>query len=162
MLDNAYFKNGHLTALSFLMLDSGELSDREKELILYHLSNCNECMMKYVDSLTEDTLIDPPSGLEQKILNKISSQRTNKKHGNSIAIQFVKLAIAISITMVLFVSGVFELIESFPTEMIKNNREKQIEQSQSTKITDDISNSFNQFAQKFNNFYKGEKKHERK
>lgn len=105
MLDKLYFFNGHLTSLALFMLESDELNLDEKQLLLSHIGNCESCMNEYVDSLTEDSLIEPSESLTTRIMEAVYTENEEKKNSNIIAIQFVKLAIAVCLTMVIFFSG---------------------------------------------------------
>lgn len=160
MLDKSYYANGHLTQLAFLMLEAGALTEEERELVLTHLSSCNDCMQLYVESLSEDTLMEPPEMLEQNILKHISSHNIKKKQTKILTMQFVKLGIAICITMVLFVGGIFDFMTSVPPP--KEEPKPQESQNQFLDFANSFNNGFNEFAHNFNNSIKGEKKNESK
>jgi hypothetical protein len=160
MLDKSYYANGHLTQLAFLMLEAGVLTEEERELMLTHLSSCDECMERYVNSLTEDTLLEPPTTLEQDILSRISEQNIKQKQTKILAMQFVKLGIAVCITMVLFIGGIFDFITSVPQP--KEETKPKVSQSKFVDFSNKMTDGFNQFAYHFNNSIKGENKNESK
>lgn len=150
MLNQLYFNHGHLTALAFLMLETGELSQDEKSQILFHLSECDECMQSYVDSLTETSLIEPPAELEANIIQAVVSENDKKRTSKVLSIQFVKLGIAVCITMVMFFGGVFEFIGDMPIKMAENTTQKEDTPNALFEFTNSISDSFNKFAFSFN------------
>lgn len=150
MLNQLYFNHGHLTAMAFLMLETDELSQEEKEMILFHLSECDDCMKAYVDSLTEESLIEPPTDLEVKIIQSVVTENGKKKKSKIISIQFVKLGLAVCITMVMLIGGVFDFIGDMPIKMIETAPPKEEKANVLYEMTQNFSNSFNKFAFSFN------------
>ena len=112
MLDNRYFCDGHLTAEAFSALDREELSVDERYLFLSHLENCRSCMDDYTDYLTDESLLSPPEGLQNRIAGEIKKEYTTRRRSKTIALQVGKLAVAVCLTMVFFLGGVFEFINS--------------------------------------------------
>lgn len=107
MLDKVYFKSGHLTSLTYIMLESGAFDTNEKQLVLSHLSSCESCMESYLASLTEDSLIEPSAELIDTIMDNIGhiKDEMKEKSRKSIFMQFAKLSIAVCLTMGIFFSG---------------------------------------------------------
>lgn len=161
MLDKTYYVNGHLTQLALLMLETGALTAQERELVLTHLSNCEECMQLYLDNLTEEALIEPPENLEQNILAGISNESKKKRQSKIITMQFVKLGIAVCMTMVLLVGGIFDFITFVPPTDNQPPKPQQ-KQHQFFNFSNQFMDGFNQFAYNFNNSIKGEKENESK
>ena len=164
MLDKMYFCNGHLTALAFLMLEHDGLDCEEKQLILAHISDCDDCMELYLESLTEDSLLEPSEDLPNRIMNVIQSQQETKKATKTLIIQFTKLGIAVCLTMVIFFSGAFGFTIGSPYHMEYSEpivqedfADKEYQEKES--IFSSISNSFNEsfigFADKINLGFKG-------
>lgn len=151
MLNETLFCNGHLTPLAFLLLESDALDDKEKELLLFHIIKCDKCMQEYTQSLTEELLIEPPSGLEQKIIKAVEVEYEKKRNSKILSVQFVKLAIAVCITMVMLIGGVFDYIGNVPNEMMKEKPQKNQKACFITQLGQDFSQAFNDFAYSFNN-----------
>ncbi|MEG0691886.1 MAG: hypothetical protein RR444_02265 [Oscillospiraceae bacterium] len=167
MLDKIYFSNGHLTSLAFFMLENGELDLEEKQLILAHISSCQECMANYVESLTEESLLEPSDGLSDRIMNAIHSEQETKKNTKILAMQFTKLGVAVCLTMVIFFSGALGFTLG-PPERIENEAQitqekpKFEEKDHKTDLFNSISSSFNRgflgFADQINLGFKGDAK----
>ena len=110
MLDELYFRSGHLTAAAFAMLDCGGLTEEERILVLTHLEQCRDCMDGYVASLVDDALLVPPEGLEERIAGTVQEEYLIQKKKKTKLIQISKLAVAVCLTMVLSLSGLFPLL----------------------------------------------------
>lgn len=167
MADNELLKNGHITALSFLQLESEQLSDSAREIILFHLNGCETCMERYLDSLTEESMVTPPDDLEPQIMAYISMHDNKKQQTKILVMQFLKLSLAVSLTMVMLFSGVFEKIGSVPSGIIDSIKAIEQVAPKPTKpeavreeknpgisfidIADGIQGGFNAFAFRFNN-----------
>ncbi len=169
MLDKVYFSNGHLTSLAFFMLENDGLDKGEKQLILAHISNCQECMTRYVDSLTEDSLIEPSNGLSNRIMDTIHSEQNTKKHTKILVMQFVKLGVALSLTMVIFFSGALGFGLGTHTHIQDNmqqieQQKKPISEVKESKhdffnsLTSNLNRSFFGFADQINIGFKGDAK----
>lgn len=152
-ISKEYFSNGHLTPLALLMLEVGGLSDDERELILTHILACDECMETYTESLTDDALVEPPQGLESKILKEVDETASKKQESKVLAIQFTKLGIAVCLTMVLMFGGAFDFIKNMDfTEKhppIPNNTIR-VEARLGETISYKFNKGFNEFASSIN------------
>lgn len=162
MLDRLYFWNGHLTPEAFAALEAGVLSDEDRELILAHLETCADCMNDYIATLTDDALIEPPEGLEERIMCAVRAEQPQdspQKKRKVLAIQFMKLAVAVCLTMVLLFSGVFDFIGNTSKNLAQRNAPIKMEQQvtqrpeqEEGRFTDWMTgfrDGFNQFAKKF-------------
>ncbi|MFZ2539536.1 MAG: hypothetical protein WAX04_11630 [Oscillospiraceae bacterium] len=169
MLDKVYFSNAHLTPLAFFMLENDGLDLEEKQLILAHISSCEDCMTRYVDSLTEDSLIEPSDGLANRVMDVIHSEQNTMKKTKILVMQFVKLGVALCLTMVIFFSGALGFALGTPTH-IQNDRQ-QTEQQKKPKpvekdskhdffnsITSSLNRGFLGFADQINIGFKGDAK----
>lgn len=168
--NNKYFNKGHVTPLAFLLLESGGLSEKEKKEILYHITVCDDCMTLYVESLDCEFIVEPPKEMESKILSAVSNEKQKKRTRKTMAIQFVKLGIAVCITMVLFVGGIFDIVVEAPNKMIKyaqsvqeqsnqqpvKPKEEEIKENKPS-LADNLNDAFISFADFFNNPQRPEK-----
>lgn len=166
MADNELLKNGHITALSFLQLEAEQLSDSAREIIAFHLSSCETCMEQYLDSFTNDTMVTPPETLEPQIMSYIAAHDNKKQQTKIMVMQFLKLSVAVSLTMAMIFGGVFDRIEAVPSNIINSIKAmEQVEQNTHKPepieekkagisfydIADSIQDGFNSFAFRFNN-----------
>lgn len=164
MLDKVYFSNDHLTALSFFMLDNESLELEEKQLVLSHISSCSFCMERYVDSLTDDSLIEPSPGLSNRIMDVIHSEQNVKKNTKILVMQFAKLGVAVCLTMTIFFSGLLGFAYP-PRDSIENDRQPAVVEHQPkpqeepsgffSNIADSINKGFYDFADQINLGFKG-------
>lgn len=119
MLNKDLFnENGHLKESAFLLEEQGMLTDEESYLFLCHIESCDECGGKYLELLSASELTEPPPELSDNIMaeiGKINEKRSDKK---ILAVQFVKLAVAVCLTMVLFFGGVSDGIVKLSKEQI--------------------------------------------
>lgn len=126
MLDSRYFVKGHLTAEAFQWLDTGETDVLVRERMLTHLDDCPACMDHYLEVLTEETLLEPPEGMEERILYCIHEDYSRRKKGKIIFVKATKLTVAVCLTMVLFAGGVFDFLRNAPK--MAESRPRQSEQ----------------------------------
>lgn len=156
MLDKLYYKDSHLTSLAFLMLDNDELNLEEKQLVLAHINTCDKCMDKYIESLTDESLLEPNSNLASKIINAIDSQEHVKKGTKVLTIQFVKLAVAVCLTMVIFFSGALGITLNTPHH-IQNNIDTTQSEKPKPKVEKDNNkfDFFDSFTSSFNRGFSG-------
>lgn len=158
MLDIIYFKNGHLTPMAFLLLESDGLSEEERELIATHLSECDECMNAYLESLTETELEEPSEDLSKRIVQQVELASEKRKDRKIIMMQFFKLGIAVCITVVMLFGGVFDVIanlpeQSKPEQSIEQSEPEQSSHSKFIELNRFFHSGFNDIASKFNNSF---------
>lgn len=109
MLDQRYFENGHLSQTALDALAMGTLSPHGTHLLLIHLEHCPSCMDAYIATLDTVPLEQPPEDLEQHILEQVE-QVSHSRNSSSVAIGFLKLAVAVCLTMLLFFANVFDRV----------------------------------------------------
>jgi hypothetical protein len=93
---------GHLTDYALNCLIKDELDELSRLEISEHMSFCDDCLLRYVDILDSQQLIEPPELLEKSIMAKLKA-RTIRVLMN----QYTQMAIAASFALVFWVSGVF-------------------------------------------------------
>lgn len=161
MLDKLYFQSGHLTAAALFSLECGGLSEAERLLILTHLEQCPDCMERYLESLEGATLLEPPRGLEEAIAGAVRDEYQARKQKKVKLIQVAKLAVAVCLTMVLSLSGIFPLLGKGDkqTQPLSPNmpypvpiqKEYKPHSRPLTEMSGNINSSMNQFAAIFRN-----------
>lgn len=161
MLDKIYFRDGHLTKLSYFVLENDGLENDEKKLFLTHISNCDRCMANYLESLTEETMQEPSETLPSRIVTAVIGNQEPKKTAKIMVMQFAKLGIAVCLTMTIFFSGLLGFSMGTPQERMQSNgtnithkrQELRKEQAARSNFFDDISLSINKhfsgFADQF-------------
>jgi hypothetical protein len=93
---------GHLTDYAFNCLINDELDELTRLEISEHMSFCDDCLLRYMNILDSQQLIEPPELLEKSIMSKLKA-RTIRVLMN----QYTQMAIAASFALVFWVSGVF-------------------------------------------------------
>ena len=148
----------HCSSETFLLLENGGLTAEERSRILQHLEECVDCMDAYMDSLSEEVLLEPPEGMEQRILQAVSREKRKKKESKVLAIQFVKLAVAVCLTLVMMAGGVFDFASREPRNAVENNaplsaaeqvQAQQPKQGLISAVMRGFSDGFNQWAYGF-------------
>lgn len=175
MLDKIYFNSNHLTPVAYIMLDSEILSSQEKQLMLAHINSCDLCMERYIESLTEDSLLEPDEALSNTIMQNIGQIKDEMKEKSRKAIffQFAKLSAAVCLTMGIFFSGALGFkINEIPrhNEQNKPQQSQQVQQAHQRPantikndkpsffdgLYDSINSGFRGFADQINLGYKGD------
>jgi len=104
------------------------LSLSERKLLLSQLESCPEYMDAYLETLTEDVLLSPPEGMEARILDAIHLETLRQRRDRSLAMQIVRLAVAVCLTMVLSVGGVFQALGEAPVLFLEKQQENALEE----------------------------------
>lgn len=130
MLDENRFTEDQATVKAFAPNDGAPnrsglpeqrqgMSPEDRILLLTHLENCRDCMAEFMDTLPEAELLPPPEGLTDRILGAVREEQRRKPERRAVRrakiAQFVKLGIAVCLTMVMFygVNGILGLRENW-------------------------------------------------
>lgn len=152
MLDQEFFCHRHLTTDAYAALEADVLTLRDRELILLHLENCEKCMDSYLECLTEESLIKPPEGLNERIMEAVICEPQKRASGSNF--RFLKLAVAVCLTMLLFTGGgLLDYLSKVPNEM-HSAKLPVVEESISppTFKKNPLAKYLNGFQQEFNKF----------
>ena len=96
-----------------------DLALADREALLLHLEECIPCMNQYLAALEEGRLEEPPPGMEERILQALREDARRRRR-KILFVNTAKLAVAVCLTMVLSLGGVFnalggrELLERQP------------------------------------------------
>lgn len=93
---------GCLTDFALNSLVKGSLEELERLEAAEHLSYCDRCVERYTALLTEEALLEPPELMKQSILSSL-----RKKAARVFVNRYFHMAVAASLTLVLWGSGVF-------------------------------------------------------
>lgn len=172
MLNKEYYIDSHLTNKAFDALLKNKLSQEEKILILSHIDYCDECMEHFVN-VAESNIDESKETkeLEQKIMFLVKVQSEQKKEKKVLVVQFVKLAVAVSIMFTIFFSGSLSMISDKDVSVNrdeKSNRilfmlNSEIEQKDNNQkensfitFTDNLKRKFYDFSDMINYGFKGD------
>lgn len=97
-------KNNHLTdiALQLLLADDLSLSQLDRLEIAEHLSYCDECLTRYTNMLTDNSLVSPPEHLKESVWRRIRLRAIKV-----LTSRWATAAAAIAIVFALWGGGVF-------------------------------------------------------
>ena len=111
-------------------------------------------------------LEDLPDGFNEKIISKINAQQPRDKV-QIVFINIMKLSVGVCLTLLLFFSGAFQVMSDATENIIEYITVKsdvsitnQLSENPWNKLTDNINSNFSDFANHWNNLFKGEDKHE--
>lgn len=93
---------GCLTDSGLRRLVEGSLDELERLEAAEHLSYCDSCVERYTALLTDEVLTDPPDTMKQSVLFAL-----RKKAAKVFVNRYFHMAVAASLTLVLWGSGVF-------------------------------------------------------
>lgn len=100
-----YFnEKGHLTDEAFYDLIYGEPDAADRLLMADHLSYCNECIDRYMDFMTDDTLLTPMSSVEVSVMGKIQ-----KDFRRQMFRKYATAMVAGFLAMLLWTGGIFNI-----------------------------------------------------
>ncbi len=107
-----YFdEKGHLTDFALKKLVEGEENELKRLEITEHLSFCDRCLDNYIKKMPETELMSVPESMEKSIFYVLKKRVRKVFYSN-----YASMAVAASLSMVLWVGGVFEMsIEHFKT-----------------------------------------------
>ncbi|MDD3693223.1 MAG: hypothetical protein PHX02_04885 [Oscillospiraceae bacterium] len=173
MLDRSFLTDGHLTDYTINLLADGQtdgysddkLSDSDTYMLLSHLESCRECMDSYINAVSMSKLEALPDGFNEKIISKIKEQQPRDKV-QIVFINIMKLSVGVCLTLLLFFSGAFQVMSDATKNIIEYITVKsdvspnQLSENSWNKLTDNINANFSDFANHWNNLFKGEDKHE--
>ena len=94
--------SGCLTDFALQSLLAGSLEELERLEVAEHLSYCDSCVDRYTALLTGDVLEEPPELMKQSVLSAL-----RKKAAKVFVNRYFHMAVAASLTLVLWGSGVF-------------------------------------------------------
>lgn len=94
--------SGCLTDFALQSLLAGSLEELERLEVAEHLSYCDGCVDRYTALLTGDVLEEPPELMKQSVLSAL-----RKKAAKVFVNRYFHMAVAASLTLVLWGSGVF-------------------------------------------------------
>lgn len=95
-------ETGCLTDFALQSLVNGSLGELERLEVSEHLSYCDGCVDRYTALLTGEVLVEPPELMKQSILSAL-----RKKAAMVFVNRYFHMAVAASLTLVLWGSGVF-------------------------------------------------------
>lgn len=93
---------GCLTDPALDGLIAGSLEELQRLEVSEHLSFCDRCLDRYTARLTPDVLIEPSELMKPSILSAL-----RKKTAKAFVSRYFHMAVAASLTLVLWGSGVF-------------------------------------------------------
>lgn len=93
---------GCLTDGALDRLTAGSLGELERLEVSEHLAYCDRCLDRYTALLTPETLLPAPDPMKQSILLSL-----RKKTAGLFVSRYFHMAVAASLTLVLWGSGVF-------------------------------------------------------
>lgn len=93
---------GCLTDPALDGLIAGSLEELQRLEVSEHLSFCDQCLDRYTARLTPDVLIEPSELMKPSILSAL-----RKKAAKAFVSRYFHMAVAASLTLVLWGSGVF-------------------------------------------------------
>lgn len=93
---------GCLTDYALDVLVAGSLDELGRLEASEHLSYCDSCLDRYTVRLTPEVLVEPPELMKQSILSALK-----RKAANAFVSRYFHMAVAASLTLVLWGSGVF-------------------------------------------------------
>lgn len=101
-MQDLFNNDGHLTDYALKSIIKDNLDEISRLEIAEHLSFCDECIVRYTDLLSDDTLMIPLESAAPTVMQKI------KKTAAVIFFnKYVTMTIAASIAMVLWITGAF-------------------------------------------------------
>lgn len=110
-----YFNDsGHLTDYAFKKLVDGEDDELKRLEISEHLDFCDRCIERYMEVLTESTLLSPSIAVSKQVMPKIKASKRNK-----LINKYATAAIAASFAMVLWSYGAFNIDYERSNDFIK-------------------------------------------
>lgn len=95
-------ETGCLTAFGLESLVKGSLEELERLEASEHLAYCDLCVERYTALLTEETLLEAPDTMKQSVLSAL-----RKKAAKVFVNRYFHMAVAASLTLVLWSTGVF-------------------------------------------------------
>ena len=95
-------ESGFLTDHALQSLLNGSLEELERLEVAEHLSYCDSCVERYTALLVPQVLEEPPELMKQSILSAL-----RKRAAKLFVDRYFHMAVAASLTLVLWGSGVF-------------------------------------------------------
>jgi hypothetical protein len=167
MLNDTCFDSGHLSDYAIDLIVSGGTYNADMYILLDHLESCSECMDKYIHSVTAGGLEEPPAVLNERIMEKIKSEKPGQGGVQVVFINILKMGVGVSLALLLFFSGAFQKISSGAASLIDliGERREPSQSYQPPKKTlntffANIDSGFSDFAAQLNSLFKGDVKHE--
>jgi len=112
---------GCLTDFALDSLVKGSLDELERLEAAEHLSYCDSCVDRYTALLTEDVLVEPPEPMKQSVLAAL-----RRKAAMVFVNRYFHMAVAASLTLVLWGSGVFSSFgQELPMRSLETVRQEQ-------------------------------------
>ena len=143
-MEDLFNEDGHLTEYAIKCNIEGSLDELQRLEISEHLSFCDKCLEAYLESLTEDKIIEPFESCVQDVDRKVRNKRDY-----SIFRRYLTASIAACFAMTLWVSGVFSInyideIDQFHVSMLSENNIgiTEITKTFTENISDGINNAF--------------------
>lgn len=154
MLDQTYFDNGHLSSVALYSLVNGTLSPRDTQLLLIHLEHCPACMDAYITALDTAELESPPQDLEQKVLERLE-EASPRQDKSPLSAGIWKLAVAVSLTMLLFFGNVFHLLYTSSENLAQQITisSEQPKENKLSQFASGFQQGFNELINRFNDLF---------
>lgn len=151
MIDIRYFENGHIKSEAFLLLESEQLSVDERLILSRHLASCDVCTEKYLELLAEDSLLDIPEGLNEKIIkNTVEANRISKNARFKVA-QILKLTAAAVLAISFYSAGIFNYFYNTSYTISSNIPQNgELAKLDGLGLGDRLNNEFSKFSDKLN------------
>lgn len=102
-------ESGCLTDHALQSLLNGSLEELERLEVAEHLSYCDSCVERYTALLVPQVLEEPPELMKQSILSAL-----RKRAAKLFVDRYFHMAVAASLTLVLWSTGVFSTIRDIP------------------------------------------------
>lgn len=160
MLSRMYRPEEHPSKELYAQLEQG-LAPMEREALLEHLEACIPCMDRYLARLEEDPLLEPPPGMEDRIIQAVREDFRLRRR-KIIFVNTAKLAVAVCLTMVLSLGGVFTTLSGSQKALLERQSIRQEQTLPEERRSDavgqllsDFSVGFRTFARSFNGFPAG-------
>lgn len=112
-------ETGCLTAFGLEGLAKGSLGELERLEAAEHLAYCDLCVERYTALLTEETLLEAPDTMKQRVLSAL-----RKKAAKVFVNRYFHMAVAASLTLVLWSTGVFTSFRDISLEPPRLEPEK--------------------------------------
>lgn len=112
-------ETGCLTTFGLESLVEGSLGELERLEVSEHLAYCDLCVERYTALLAEETLLEAPELMRQGVLAAVR-KRAVKVFVN----RYFHMAVAASLTLVLWSTGVFSTIRDIPLALPRAEPEK--------------------------------------
>lgn len=135
--------SGHITDYGFELLINGEPTELERLEIAEHLDYCDLCVAEYTKKLENITLLTPVNSVSESVFKQIRNKAVKVFFS-----RYTMVGIAACMTMIMWVSGVFDI-----SSIEYNNYNKQNVQLRVNRIVNRSNTIFNNMTKSVNEFF---------